>query len=612
MSLYLVGENIDKMRSHYLAATGKLTHLMRGIYVDASVDLEPAILRHAVRIAHYLYPRAYLSAASAIHLGPTGAGKLFISGPRRQRTRIRNLEIIQNRGPARPLLTKATITDEIGEFTIDVSALPQIFLEVCRQRSEHAASVDDHMRAEIANRLTGPHASVAQVSETLLAFARANDWYAEFERADRYLRQGGKSEPVRNAALINLFVAWHGKLIGHLLHDGLDWRWQQEPEFHLPLVRQTAPGRLPPFMSALLPEGWLEKVLQYRDERAALRSGKRYLSNIHVGCSLDDLQRLPLDVLDTQLAAFTDAGCFKGRYHGPSADTITQSFEQNLADLYKSADTPRLSGAKIKAPMFLEADGSLVSATEKPFTHILKPAGTGGFEHLPVIEWQSLTLGRRVGFDVPAFALVPMPDGMSPALIIERFDIRQSSADQRMLALEDFCSLLDLPSSKKYEGTIEQGARALRALSTNPDSDITILFKRALFSWLIADGDMHLKNVSVLKTALPDTGNFQTVCMAPLYDAVTTIVFPGLENDRLALKLNGKDSRLDRRDFLRLAATIGLQAEAANRAIEEMTEALAVALQDIILPTGFHFDPRTQAILMKMRKICQERIDTIT
>lgn len=31
MPIHLVGETIDKTRSHYLAATGKLVHLMRGI-----------------------------------------------------------------------------------------------------------------------------------------------------------------------------------------------------------------------------------------------------------------------------------------------------------------------------------------------------------------------------------------------------------------------------------------------------------------------------------------------------------------------------------------------------------------------------------------------------
>jgi len=71
MALHLLGETLDKTRSHHLAEAGKLVQLMRGIYVDADDDIDATVLKHAVRIARYLYPRAYLSAASAILRAPT-------------------------------------------------------------------------------------------------------------------------------------------------------------------------------------------------------------------------------------------------------------------------------------------------------------------------------------------------------------------------------------------------------------------------------------------------------------------------------------------------------------------------------------------------------------
>jgi len=43
--------------------------------------------------------------------------------------------------------------------------------------------------------------------------------------------------------------------------------------------------------------------------------------------------------------------------------------------------------------------------------------------------------------------------------------------------MEDFCSILDLPPSAKYDGTIERMARALRPLSTGPAADVSILFR---------------------------------------------------------------------------------------------------------------------------------------
>ncbi|TIV09984.1 MAG: type II toxin-antitoxin system HipA family toxin, partial [Mesorhizobium sp.] len=153
MALHLVGENLDKTRSHYQAETGKLVQLMRGIYVDAGEDIEATILKHAVRIAKYLYPNAYLSAASAVLLGPTRDGRLFLSGRRIQRRRLRLLEIIQNAAPDHPSVAQAIVDDGMGEIRIDVSSMRQRFLEAFRLRSEHAASIDETMREAIANRL---------------------------------------------------------------------------------------------------------------------------------------------------------------------------------------------------------------------------------------------------------------------------------------------------------------------------------------------------------------------------------------------------------------------------------------------------------------------------
>ena len=116
---------------------------------------------------------------------------------------------------------------------------------------------------------------------------------------------------------------------------------------------------------------------------------------------------------------------------------------------------------------------------------------------------------------------------------------------------------------------MERVARAVRPLSTAPEEDLLIVLKRALFAWLIADGDMHLKNMALLKIAEPGDKSFRSVRMAPLYDAVTTRVFPRLEHDRLALKLNGKDDKLRRADFRAFAATAGLKAAEADAAIDQ-------------------------------------------
>ena len=163
MPHHLVGETMDKSCSHYLTEAGKLVQRMRGIYVDATDDVDTTVLTHAVRIARYLLPNAHLSAVSAVLLGPTRDGRLFLSAPRPakadrpprgcrklaephflesghrvQRTRIRALEIIQNSAPRQPSLGSAVVADGMGKFHVDVSSIRQRFLEAFRLRSEQA------------------------------------------------------------------------------------------------------------------------------------------------------------------------------------------------------------------------------------------------------------------------------------------------------------------------------------------------------------------------------------------------------------------------------------------------------------------------------------------
>lgn len=607
MGLHLVGETIDKHRAHYLAESGKLVQLMRGVYVDAGNDIDATLPKHAVRIARYLYPRAYLSAASAVLLAPTRDGRLFLSGRRIQRTRIRTIEIIQNEAPKHPSLGDAIVDDGMGEFHVSVSSVRQRFLEAFRLRSEHAASLDEKMRAAIAARLIEEFGSPRAAADAVKKLAHENEWYREGDLAERYLSNPPHLAPVKNEAALDLIVAWHGKPLGHLTHDGYEWRWKSLDGEGPPLIRQSTPGKLPAFIVSLLPEGWLATVLQDKDERAMLRSGRRYMSNITIVEREAELASLPQDVLLTRLDKFMQDGAFTGKYAGPGRTEIKENFERNLAQIYESAETPRLSGIQIKAPMYLDPAGILSPAIDVPFTHVLKPAGTGGYDALPIVEWTAMALGRAAGFLAPATALVAMPDGMPPALVVERFDVRTSYNDRRLLALEDFCSVLELPTTDKYKSTMERVARAVRPLSTAPDEDLLIILKRALFAWIIADGDMHLKNMALLKTAEPGDRQFRSVRMAPLYDSVTTRVFPNLGHDRMALKLNGKDDNLRRADFRALATTAGIRSGDAAGAIDELVQQLVVAVERITLPMTVATTREAQKKVEEVLEICRAR-----
>ncbi|WGM45858.1 hypothetical protein KOAAANKH_00722 [Brevundimonas sp. NIBR10] len=278
--LYLVGETIDKHRAHAGAQAGDLVSVYKGIYVDAADNADQVVLDHAVRIAAFLYPRAYLAGVSAATLGPDANYRLFLSDRRNDRTRIRSLEIIRNQAPSHPSTVPVIVGDDLGELTLTASSPRQQFLEAFRRRSEHANAIGPDIKRRMAERLLGEFGGVGATTDALFALAEQNGWSHEADAAQRYLRtdlQGLRPAPNRAAA--DFIVAWHGEEIGRLTHDGVEWRWAPAEGLRPPLVRETRPGSLPPFIESLLPEGWLAQVLGDRDERDALRGGRRYLSN---------------------------------------------------------------------------------------------------------------------------------------------------------------------------------------------------------------------------------------------------------------------------------------------------------------------------------------------
>ena len=164
-----------------------------------------------------------------------------------------------------------------------------------------------------------------------------------------------------------------------------------------------------------------------------------------------------------------------------------------------------------------------------------------------------------------------MPDGLPDALLVERFDIRRGRNDRRRMAMEDMESVRGVAPTEKHGGSIEQAARALRGVSTDTEADVAALLGRAVFAWLIGDGELHLKNLAVLRVVPDNAPNLASVRLAPVYDAVTTRVFPALEGDPMAPSLAGKRNRLSLDDFVRAGATMGISAESVRNVVESLS-----------------------------------------
>jgi serine/threonine-protein kinase HipA len=78
----------------------------------------------------------------------------------------------------------------------------------------------------------------------------------------------------------------------------------------------------------------------------------------------------------------------------------------------------------------------------------------------------------------------------------------------------------------------------------------------------------------------------------------------------MALKLNGKDDRLRRSDFMQLAATAGLSAAGAAAAINDLLQRFAGAVEQTSLPKLSDLDRDIQERAEMMIALAKDRVAT--
>jgi serine/threonine-protein kinase HipA len=263
-------------------------------------------------------------------------------------------------------------------------------------------------------------------------------------------------------------------------------------------------------------------------------------------------------------------------YHAACIESLfgTTKFpilDVELSKLYslaasKMAGKMSISGAQEKVSLTLSTDKSVLDVASTGGRYILKPE-TSKFSYLPQNEQLTMLLARLVGIEVPPFGLVHLKDG-AMAYITKRFDRRD---DGSKLQVEDFCQLAQKRLKDKYDGSAELCVRTLRKFASEPLIEIQKLYRLLLFSWWTENGDMHLKNFSLITTSEGISR------LAPAYDLVCTkLVIP---DDTLAMPIDGRDKNLTRQKWLDFANYCEIPERAAKRLISEQINALKPALE---------------------------------
>jgi serine/threonine-protein kinase HipA len=307
--------------------------------------------------------------------------------------------------------------------------------------------------------------------------------------------------------------------------------------------------RIPPFFSNLLPEGPLR---EYLAEQAGVNHEHEFLLLAALGADL------PGALTATPLADDRDR---QETLDHPLHDPAQRDRDDGVLRF-------SLAGVQLKFSAVMDATGGLtIPAHGIGGSWIVKLPSTH-FRSVPENEFAMLELARAAGIQVPDLRLTRVSEiqGLPPeaaqmagrALAVRRFD-RTADGPVHM---EDFAQVFGIFPADKYKHRSYANIAAVLWAETGEDGTHEFV-RRLVFSVLIGNGDMHLKNWSLL---YPDR---RTPVLSPAYDFVAT--FPYISNDKLALSFGGSRNlgEITTDQVRRFIDTAGLPASPIQNLVRE-------------------------------------------
>ncbi len=228
---------------------------------------------------------------------------------------------------------------------------------------------------------------------------------------------------------------------------------------------------------------------------------------------------------------------------------------------------PKVSAAMISLP---------VRARGRRCSYILKLAPS---EFPRLIENEAFFMDLARGLKLPTANSQLVTDRTGEAgLLVERFDrIYAPGHDApKRLHQEDACQILGRYPADKYRLPLSEIAESLEVCTAPVVERLRLLQLQAL-SYLIANGDLHAKNISI-QVAHGHTR------LTPIYDLLSTL--PYGDGD-LALPIEGRNKRLKRKHFLDFGERIGIRPAATSRMLDSLLKGIVphmAKLQQIGLP----------------------------
>ena len=208
-----------------------------------------------------------------------------------------------------------------------------------------------------------------------------------------------------------------------------------------------------------------------------------------------------------------------------------------------------------------------------PTGYILKPQ-VKEFRAFPEAEHIVMSMADKAKIRTVPHALVKSKD--SYAYITKRIDrVFSKDSNVKLIAMEDFCQLDLRLTQDKYKGSCERCGNIIKKYSSRSGLDMSELFYRLVFSFIVGNSDMHLKNFSLIESE-SGSGEYH---LSPAYDLLPVNVIIPEDKEEFALPINGKKRNIHRKDFLIFAADCGIAKLAAEKMIEQLVSMTPVFIE---------------------------------
>ena len=270
-------------------------------------------------------------------------------------------------------------------------------------------------------------------------------------------------------------------------------------------------------------------------------------------------------------------------------DTLTALALENTG---KGVTVPGVQ-KKLSLHLLSDTASPRLTLVDYPTGYILKPQ-VADFEALPQAEHLVMSMADATGIATVPHALICQNGEI--AYLTKRIDRRFGKNSVELLAMEDFCQLDRRLTEDKYRGSYERCAKVIRQYSSRKQLDLSELFLRLVFSYVVGNSDMHLKNFSLIE---PEVGSGRYVLSAA-YDLLPVNVVMPEDTEAFALAMNGKKQNLRKKDFMVFADACGIQKNAAEKMIAKvlsMKERYLLLCEESLLPD--HLKQRFAALMEK-------------